>query len=260
MRSENLPDILGRGEGIRVAVRTFRVDVDQAHLYGCQGVFQIPVAGVTAIGLVARSQPLLFGPPVDVLRGPPNILAPEAEAEGFEAHGLQGAIAGEDNEVGPGDLAAVFLLDGPQQPARLVETHVVGPAVERRKALGAGSPAPAAVTDAIGAGAVPRHPNEEPPVVTEIGWPPVLGVGHQRIEVLLQGLHIEFFEFLSVVELLAQRISHGTVLVQNLQVQLVRPPVPVRRASAGSGFVGSARYRALAIFLHKVSSFPALRR
>ena len=188
----------------------------------------------------------------------PDVLAPAAEAEGLEAHRLKRAIAGEDHEVGPGDLAAVFLLDRPEQPARLVEVHVVGPAVEGRKALGAGSPAPAAVADAVGARAVPRHPDEEPPVVTEIGRPPVLRVGHQRIEVLLQGLQVEFFEFLSVVELLAHRIAHGRVLVKNLQVQLVRPPVPVRRASAGSGFVCSARYRALAIFIHNVSSFRCL--
>ena len=245
---------MAANEGIRVAVRPFRVDVDQAHLYGRQGVFQLPVAGVTALGLVARSQPFIFGTPVGGVIRLPDILAPEAEAEGLEAHRLQGAIAGEDNEVGPGDLFAVFLLDRPEQPARLVETHVVGPAVEGRKALGAGSPAPAAVADAVGARAVPRHPDEEPPVVTEIGRPPVLRVGHQRIEVLLQGLQVEFFEFLSVVELLAHRIAHGRVLVKNLQVQLVRPPVPVRRASAGSGFVSSARYRALAIFIHKVSS------
>jgi hypothetical protein len=34
------------------------------------------------------------------------------------------------------------------------------------------------------------------------------------------------------------------------EVQLVRPPVPVRPASAGSGFFSSARYRALAFFAH----------
>ena len=59
---ENLTDILGRRDRIRVAVRPFRVDVDQAHLYGRQGVFQLPVAGVTALGLVARSQPFDSAP------------------------------------------------------------------------------------------------------------------------------------------------------------------------------------------------------
>jgi len=92
--------------------------------------------------------------------------------------------------------------------------------------LGTGSRASAAVTGAVRARAVPRHPNEQRPVVTEIGRPPVLRVGHQRIEVLLQGLQVEFLEFLNVVELLAHRIAHGSVLMKNLEVQLVRPPVP----------------------------------
>jgi hypothetical protein len=44
----------------------------------------------------------------------PDIRAPAAEAEGLEAHRLKGDVTGEDQVVGPGDLAAVFLLDQPQ--------------------------------------------------------------------------------------------------------------------------------------------------
>ncbi len=91
-----------------------------------------------------------------------------------------------------------------------------------------------------------------------IRWPPVLRVGHQRIEVLLQGLEVEFLELLGVVERLAHGIAHVRVLMKNLEVQLVRPPVPVRRASAGCLFICSARYRALAVVSHKVSSFRCL--
>jgi len=43
--------------------------------------------------------------------------------------------------------------------------------------------------------------------------------------------------------------------MKNPEVQLVRPPVLVRRANGGSGFVGSARYRTLAIFIHLCSPF-----
>jgi hypothetical protein len=59
---EGLADVTAGGDRIRVAVRAFRVHVDQAHLHGGQRVFEIPVAAVTALGLVARSQPFLFGP------------------------------------------------------------------------------------------------------------------------------------------------------------------------------------------------------
>jgi hypothetical protein len=44
-------------------------------------------------------------------------------------------IASEEDQVGPRDLAAILLLDGPQQTAGLVKTGVVGPAVEGSKAL-----------------------------------------------------------------------------------------------------------------------------
>jgi len=42
--SENLADILGRCDRIRVAVRAFRIDVDQLHLYGSERILEVPVA------------------------------------------------------------------------------------------------------------------------------------------------------------------------------------------------------------------------
>ena len=178
-------------------------------------------------------QPLGFPAPVDVLIRLPDVLAAAAEAEGLEAHRLQRDVAGEDHEVGPGDLAAVLLLDRPEQAARLVQADVVRPAVERREALLASAAAAAAVAGAVGAGAVPGHADEQGPVVTEVRRPPVLRVGHQRREILLQGREVEALELLGVVEVLAHRIGLGGVLVQEVQPQLVRPPVTVRRAAAG---------------------------
>src|SRR5271167_695670 len=80
--------------------------------------------------------------------------------------------------------------------------------------------------------------------MSEVGRPPVLRVGHQRIEVFLQGREVEFLELLSVVEVLAHGIGQGRVLLQNFEVQLVRPPVPVPPESR----VGAStmHYRALA--------------
>ena len=145
---ESLADVAGRSERIRLAVRAFRVDVDQAHLHGAEVTREFAVAAVALV-----RQPLAFGTPVDVLVRLPDVLATAAEAERLEAHRLQRDVAGEDHQVGPGDLLAVFLLDRPQQPARLVEVRVVGPAVERRETLLTGAGAAAAVADAIGAGA-----------------------------------------------------------------------------------------------------------
>src|SRR5208283_1654258 len=114
------------------------------------------------------------------------------------------------------------------QPARLVEIRVVRPGVDRREALLAGAGTAAPIADAVRTRGVPRHANEESPVVAEIRRPPVLAVRHQRLEVLLQRFEVELLELFGVVEILAHRIGLGRVLAENLEVQLVRPPVAVR--------------------------------
>src|SRR5205085_882340 len=123
----------------------------------------------------------LLRPPVDVF-GLPNVLAPAAETKRLESHRLQGAVASEDHHVGPRKLPAVLLLDWPEQPARLVEARVVGPAVERRKALLASARAAAAVSDAVCACAVPRHTDEQRSIVAIVGRPPVLRCRHDLLE------------------------------------------------------------------------------
>src|SRR5206468_7670774 len=141
---EGLADIPGRSDWIRLAVRPFRIDVDQTHLHGTERILEVAVAGVALI-----RQPLAFGPPIDVLFWFPGVDAATTEAERLEAHRFESDVPGEDHEVSPGDLAAIFLLDRPQQPARLVEVRIVRPAVDRCEALLAASGAAAAVADAI---------------------------------------------------------------------------------------------------------------
>ena len=167
--AERLPDVRCRRQRIGDAVRPFRIHVDEPHLHGAERLLELTVAAVARI-----LQPGLLGPPVDVLFGLPDVLPPSREAEGLESHRLQGAVAGEDHQVGPGDLAAVLLLDRPEQPARLVEVGVVRPAVERRETESTGPRAAAAVIDAVGARAVPCHADEQRPVVAVVRGPPGL--------------------------------------------------------------------------------------
>src|ERR1017187_7802336 len=136
-------NVLDRRDGIGFAVRPFRIHVDQTHLHGSKRILKIAVAAVALV-----RQPLAFRAPVDVLFGIPDVLAPAAKTERLKAHRLEGDVAGENYEVGPGDFPPILLLDRPQQPARFVEIHVVGPAIERREALLSDSGAPAAVSDA----------------------------------------------------------------------------------------------------------------
>ena len=245
---------LAASDRIGIAVRTFRIDVDQAHLHGGERVFEIARMH-RYFGIVVRhkhgfvlvlfhamrssviaqvaAEPGGLAAPVHVLVRLPGVLAAAGETEGAEAHRLQRDIAGEDQKIGPGNLLAVLLLDRPQQAARLVEVDVVRPGVERSEALLAAAAAAAAVADAVGAGAVPGHADEQRTVVAEVGRPPVLRVGHQLAQIVLQRLVVELLELLAIVEGLAQRIGLGRMLAQQVDAQLVRPPVAV----------GSCRHR-----------------
>src|SRR6476659_4978785 len=138
---EGLADVARGGHRVGVAVGALRVDVDQAHLDGTEGLLELALAGVALV-----TEPGVLGAPEDLLRLP-HVLAAEAEAEGLEAHVLEGHVAGQDEQVRPGDLLAVLLLDRPEQTPSLVEVGVVGPAVERREALRAVTGTTAAVVD-----------------------------------------------------------------------------------------------------------------
>src|SRR5262252_9136901 len=73
------------------------------------------------------------------------------------------------------------------------------------------------------------------------------------MEVLDDGVKVEGLELLGVVELLVHRIGQGRVPVKNFQVQLVRPPVCVRRYPGHRG--SAARHWALGFRLHSSLRF-----
>ncbi|OQB54137.1 MAG: hypothetical protein BWX99_02223 [Deltaproteobacteria bacterium ADurb.Bin151] len=180
-------NVTAGGDRVGITVRTLGIHVNQSHLHGRQGIFKIALACVAALGFVACSQPFLFAAPVDIFFRFPDVHASAGKAEGFKSHRFQGAVAGQNHQIRPGDFLAVFLFDGPKKPTRLVEVHVVGPAVKWCQSLRTGSRAAASVAQPVGSGAVPRHPDEEPTVVAPVGRPPVLRVGHKRVEVFLEG-------------------------------------------------------------------------
>ena len=214
---------MGRRERVRLPLRALRVDVDEAHGDGAEVALELERA-VGAVALVA--EPGVLRTPEDLL-GLPYILAAEGEAEGLEAHVLVGHVAGEHQQVSPGQAAAVLLLDRQQQAAGLVQVAVVRPAVERGEALGAVTGTAAAVELAVGAGGVPRHADEQRAVVAPVGGPPVLRRAHDLDEVGFDRLEVQLGDGPLVVEVLAERVGLARGPVENLQVDLVRPPVAV---------------------------------
>ncbi len=223
---EGLSDVARGGQRVGLAAGALGVHVDQAHLHGAQGPGELAIAAVALV-----PEPGVLGAPEEVL-GLPHVGASEAEAEGLEAHRLHGHVAGEHHQVGPRDLLAVLLLERPQQPARLVEVGVVGPAVEGREALLPFAAAAAPVGGAVGARRVPGEADEEGAVVTVVRGPPVLRGGHHRDEVSPQGLDVERRELRGVGEVVLHRVRQARVVVQHREVELVGPPVLVRARPA----------------------------
>ncbi|MGY4347160.1 hypothetical protein ACVWXM_003627 [Bradyrhizobium sp. GM7.3] len=189
---KGLANVLGRGDRIRLAVRAFRIDVDEAHLHRAERLGELAFAAVALI-----AQPGAFRTPIELFRLP-DVDAAAGKAKGLEAHRLQRDVARQHHQIGPGNLAAVFLLDRPEQTACLVEICVIGPAVERRETLLSGAGATATVGGAVGARAVPGHADHEAAVVTEVGGPPFLRFRHQSGQVLDDRVQVERLEFLGV--------------------------------------------------------------
>ena len=205
---EGFTNVDGGSFRVRVAVRAFRIHVDQTHLHGAEAGVQLAFATVALI-----AQPGAFRAPEQFFRFP-GVGTPASEAEGFEAHGLQRHVAGEHIEVGPREVAPVFLFDRPQQTAGLVQRGVVRPAVERSEALLTAASAATAIGDAVGPGAVPGEPDEQAAVVAEVGRPPVLGVGHQGVQVGDDRVEIKGFKRSGIVEITAVGIGARRVLVE----------------------------------------------
>ena len=68
--------------------------------------------------------------------------------------------------------------------------------------------------------------------MAEVRRPPVLRLRHHFTEVILHGCQVEALELFSIVKTLTHRIGFGRMLMQDINVQLVWPPVLVRVATA----------------------------
>ena len=177
------PHILRGTQRVGLAAHAFGVDVNQPHLNRGQRVFQ----GFAAFAFVAgRRQPLGFRAPIDVELGVPDVLAPQRKTVARKPHRLVGHGARQHDQVGPADVLAILLFKRPQQAARLVQAHVVGPGVERGEALVARAGAATAVGDAVGTRGMPGHANHQAAVMPPVGRPPVLAVGHKGGQVFFQ--------------------------------------------------------------------------
>ena len=242
---KSLTNVLGGCQGVGVATWAFGIDVDQAHLDGSQWVLQITFTGVTLV----IAQPSVLRTPVNVFLRLPHIHTATGKTKGLEAHGFQCHVTGQNEQISPGNLLTVLLLDRPQQTARFVEVAVVRPAIEWGKTLLTRTGSATPVAGSVGAGAVPGHADKQRTVVAEVGWPPILRIRHQRLQVFLQGCQVQAFECLGVIEICVHRVGQRGMLVQDGQLHLLGPPV-----AAGLGRRGCFIKRAFSFVGHELLS------
>ena len=101
-----------------------------------------------------------------------------------------------------------FCLTGHSSRRALSRLALSGQLLSGAKRCAPCAAAAAAVVDAVGAGGVPAHPDEQAAVVAVVGRPPVLRRRHQLGEVALERLDVEALRTASrVVEVRAQRVG-----------------------------------------------------
>ena len=244
--AEGFPHVQRGQNRVRVAVDAFGVDVDQAHVDRRQRVLHGLWHFEVAVAVLGRRQPLVLRAPVHVLFRTPDVFPAEAEAKGLQTHGFVSHVTGKDHQIGPGQGVAVLFLHRPEQAAGLVEAGVVGPRVQRGKADVARTGTAASVTHAVRARRVPRQTDHQAAVVAPVGGPPGLAVGQQCLHVRLDALVVQRLNRFPMIVVRIHRVGAGIVLVQDVEVEGLRPPFGDRVVQ---GRIAAVHYRAAATHL-----------
>jgi len=74
---------------------------------------------------------------------------------------------------------------------------------------------------------MPGHTDEKRTIMTVIGRPPVLRIGHQGVEIFLYRRVIELLKGLGIGKIRVHRIGHRGILMQDPEIELVRPPFAI---------------------------------
>ena len=87
---------------------------------------------------------------------------------------------------------------------------------------------------------VPGEADEEATIVAEVGGPPVLRVGHQGVEVLLEGLIVEALEGGGIVKVSTERVVGRGVLAEDVKREGIRDELGRGTAASDVGVVEGA--------------------
>ena len=76
-----------------------------------------------------------------------------------------------------------------------------------------------------------------------VGWPPLLRVGHEFLQVSDDCAEIELGKLFGVVEIWIHRVANFWIVVQHLDVELIWPPVFVGWCHLVVGYRSGERAR-----------------
>ena len=86
--------------------------------------------------------------------------------------------------------------------------------------------------------------------MTIISRPPVLRVRHDFFQIRLDSIDIERFDCFLVIKVTVVRIRFGIMLAQNIQIEIVRPPIFVI-CPGNRGCLAAMHERAFALVVHR---------
>jgi hypothetical protein len=117
--SEGFTNVEGRRLGVTAGVGALRVDIDEAHVSGGKGRLQVvgtssEVRAAVVADVVALRYEGRLGAPEDALVRLPGVWTAGAKAKDRDPHGLEGRVAGQDDQVSPRNGLAILLFYGPQ--------------------------------------------------------------------------------------------------------------------------------------------------
>ena len=84
-----------------------------------------------------------------------------------------------------------------------------------------------AIRDPVSAGAVPGQADKQPSVMSPVGRPPFLGIGHQRPQIGFQAVVVEPCKGFGVHEACPEGIRGWVVLMEKTNFNLIWPPLLV---------------------------------
>ena len=150
---------------------------------------------------------------MDVLIRRVDVGPAATQAVDWSAHRSDCDVVGQNQQIGPAEVVAVSLLDRSHQAGAWFRLPISGQLLSGANRWLPVFVPPRPSTVRWGADAMPGHADEQRAEMAVIGWPPVLTVGHQHVQIRLDRVQIKRLERFGIVEIVRHRAGVAAMLV-----------------------------------------------